>query len=924
MVNGRPLVLAVDPAKPLLRVLREDLRLTGVKQSCDMEGECGACIVIVDGVAQRACLVLAGEVEGRAVETVEGLAASGRPHPLQIAFLEAGAVQCGYCTPGMLMSAKALLDRNPRPTRGEIVAALAGNLCRCTGYVQIVEAVERAAAMLAEDGAQASEDAEGASSIRQPVIGGDLTRHRGWERVSGAALYAEDIVLPDMRHIAFVRSPHFHARVLSIDPAAALALPGVVRVLTAADVPGENIGLGGYSVGEHLLAPADGMVRMIGDPVAMVVAVDPETARAGAEAVRVAYEPLPHTTEIENALAPDAIQIHEGGNLLVSEEARRGDLDAALAGSAVVVQETYRTSFQAHIATEREAAVAYWETPHVLTVICGSHEPHWNRDYLATILALPAERIRVVTPPIGGSFGGRQDVYPLAAVALAAYHVRAPVKLAYTRREVMEAAPKRHPYTMQCTVGAQAGGQLTGMKVDIKVNTGAYDSAGRYIADYAVAASPGPYRWQAAHVHAQVIYSNGPKAGQFRGFGTPQAAFAMECMLDEVCQQLDLDPWEFRVRNALADGEPNGLGVLPGETIGFRQVLEALADDYRVTLASAAAFNADRSRAGRRRGVGLAGMMYRFGKFGVARSQAEAELALDGRIVIYASAGEFGQGIETVFMQMAAECMGVSRSVVQLVNADTAHTLDGDVTGASRATYWVGGAVADAARRLAAAILSTAAELLDRPPTALKLTDQAVIVAREPAVRTSLAAAAAEMERSGQPRRIRGVHDLTREFPAAGRSPYLPFFLTAAHLAEVEVDLETGQVQVLRVVAAHDVGKIINARDAVGQVQGGVMMGIGSALTEEYRPGQSRGFASYAIPTMTTMPEISVRLVETPARYGPFGARGLGEATILPTPPAVINAVSRAIGVRIRRTPATAEMIQAALRAAARASLPQG
>jgi CO/xanthine dehydrogenase Mo-binding subunit len=308
-------------------------------------------------------------------------------------------------------------------------------------------------------------------------------------------------------------------------------------------------------------------------------------------------------------------------------------------------------------------------------------------------------------------------------------------------------------------------------------------------------------------------------------------------------------------------------------------------------------------------------MMYRFGKYGVARSQAEAELGLDGRFTVFASASEFGQGIETVFTQLAAECLGVSRDIIQLVNADTAQTLDGDVTGASRAIYWVGSAVADASRRLRAAIFATAAELLDQPPDNLTLADDAVCSRTDVRLSLPLTAVAAEMERSGQSRRIRGVMDLTRQYPDDRGADYLPFFLTAAHLAEVEVDLETGKPSVKLIVAAHDVGKVINPRDAVGQVEGGVVMGLGSALMEEFVPGVSRGFSTYSVPTITSVPEIRVRLVEAPGRYAAFGVKGLGEATFLPTPPAIINAVSRAIGVRIRRTPATAERIRAAIMA---------
>ena len=935
-LNGRRVSIETDPAKPLLRVLREDLGLTGTKQSCDMEGECGACTVIVDGEAQRSCLLLAGEIAGRSVVTVEGLGTESHPHALQAAFLEVGAVQCGYCTPGMLMSAKALLDRNPRPTRNAIVEALEGNLCRCTGYSRMIQAVERAAEMMAggEDrsevggglsGSQAEDPgsapsrggggglAPAAGAPATHTVGGDLSRHQGWQRVSGTARYAEDLRMPGMHYLSFVRSPHFHARVLEIEVSEALKQPGVVRVLTAEDVPGTNT-LSDYSIDEYLLVPVGGKVRMLGDPLAIVIGQSREEADAGAASVRVEYEVLPHTFEVVGAQAEDAIQIHESGNLLASAELHNGDAALAFRSSDAVVDATFETSSQAHMALEREAAVAYIAEDGLLTVICGSHEPHWNRGYLAEILGLAPERIRVINPPIGGSFGGKQDVYPMAATALAAYHLRRPVQLAYTRREVMEVTPKRHPYTVHLTIGASAGGTLTALQTDIRANTGAYDSAGRYIADYAISASVGPYRWQAVEARSAVLYSNATKAGQFRGFGSPQPIFALECALDEMAQTLGIDALELRLRNVLAPGEPTGLGFPAEETLGAREVLETLRPDYQRMGEAAAAFNADPGSEGLRRGVGMAAMMYRFGKFGAARSQAEAELGLDGRITIYSSAGEFGQGIETVFVQLAAESLGIPRAALCLVNADTADTLDGDIVGASRATYWVGSAVADAARRLRGAILATASEMLDRSPARLALAEATVYDTALPAHGISLAEVAREMARSGQSRRLRGQMDLSTQYPDDRDAPYLPMFLTGAQAAEVEVDLSTGQARVLQVVAAHDVGKVINRHDASGQLEGGILMAIGSALIEEFVPGQSRGYASYSTPTIHAAPVVRVHLIEVPSRFGVLGVKGLGEPAGIPTAPAVINALSRAAGVRIRRIPATGERVLEALR----------
>jgi len=903
VLNGRAVDIDIDPTKPLLRVLREDFELTGTKQGCDLEGECGACTVIVDGEAVRSCLLPVGKVAGRSVTTVEGMGTRERPHPLQTAFLDAGALQCGYCTPGVLLSAKALLDRNGRPEREEIVAALDGNICRCTGYTKIIEAVELAAARIRND--PSAYRAPGAP----PPVGGSEDRHEGWERVSGRTLFAEDISMPGMRYARVVRSPHFHARVTSLDTFPALRIPGVLRVLSASDIPGEN-GLSDYSIDEHLLAPVGGTVRMVGDPVAVVLGLSREAATLGAEAVRVEYALLPHTTGIEGALGPGATLIHDGGNLLAEHSAATGDIGAAMREADFVVEADYETSFQAHMAIEREAVLAYIDEEDRIAVKGANHEPHWDRAHLAKILALPPDRIRVSTPPIGGSFGGKQDIWPLAVAALAAYHLRAPVQLAYSRREVMNAAPKRHPYTCRCVVGAKRDGEFTGMQFEALINKGAYDSAGRYLPNYAVTTSVGPYRWKAVASNARAIYSNGPKGGQFRGFGTPQAAFAMECTLDELCERMGMDPLELRLRNALAEDEVTGLGYRSAETLDFRRVLEAIAPDYRASRESVASFNA-KAAPGIRRGVGLAGMWYRFGKLGRPLSRAEIELDPDGGLTIYASSSDYGQGIETVFSQIAAEHLGLPRSALRLVNADTARTLDGDVTGASRSTYWVGGAVADAARRLRSTILASAAELLDRPPDALSLQGGCV---RSDRAEVSLERIAEELERRGIPRRVEGRMDLRERFPANERTgSYLPMFVTGVHLAEVEVEMETGLTRVLSVSAAHDVGRAINRRDAEGQIQGSIVMGMGGVLMEEQLPGLSTGFADYMVPTMRSTPDIRVHLVESPSRYGPLGAKGLGEAAMVATAPAMVNAISRAIGARIRKLPATGERVLAAI-----------
>ena len=895
----------MDPTTSLLAVLRHDLGLTGTKQGCDLEGECGACTVLLDGLPVRSCLTPVGKVAGRRVLTVEGLGTPDHLHPLQAAFIESGAVQCGYCTPGMLLAAKALLDREPDPTRAHVVEALAGNLCRCTGYRKILAAVELAAARLR---GEPDGPSPGASPAGPSPVGGDATRLDAVEKVTGRARYVEDVLVPGLLHAHVLRSPHLHARLLALDTAAARQVPGVVRVVTAADVPGQN-GFPAYSQDEPVLVPAGGTVKTVGDPVALVVATSPECAQAGARAITAQYEPLPPILDPEAALRPDAIPIHEGGNTLSTFSVVQEDAGAALNRSDVVVETEYRTSYLEHAALEREAVLGYLDDQGRVTVVGGTHEPHWQQGFIAPVLGLDRSRVRVIMPPTGGSFGNRQDPWPLVATALVTFLVQQPVRLAYTRRESFDCSPKRHPYRVHYRVGATRDGQLTGFQLRITANTGAYDSGGYWIPNYAVVAGGGPYRWQAADAQARSVYTNGPRAGQMRGYGTPQSIFALECTLDELIEQLGADPLEFRLQNRLAQSSLTFLGYPVAESLGYEEVLEALRPRYRQFQTEVAAFNARPDVYPLRKGLGLAGMWYRFGKYGPLRVEAHAELARDGHLIVYCSAPDYGQGIATVMSQLAAETLGLPRDSIELVNADTALTPDSTIPGASRATYWLGAAVCHAVQNLRLEIQAVAAEIVDCPPNDLALVGERVVCPSAPVKSVSLAEVAQAFDSLAKSRKVTGAFDLSPLFPHHSGHDYTPHFVTGAHLAEVVVNTHTGQVQVTRVVAAHDVGRAINRQGAEGQIEGAILMGLGAALMEEYVPGYSTGYRNYYLPTIQSMPEIEVLLVEVPSFYGPLGAKGLGEAPVLPAAPAIVNAISRAIGVRIREIPATGERV---------------
>lgn len=680
-------------------------------------------------------------------------------------------------------------------------------------------------------------------------------------------------------------------------------MQGVMRVITADDIPGVN-GFPSYSRDEPILTPVGETVKMKGTPVALVAATTPEGAHAGIQAIDVEYDILPHTFE-----ADDGVQIYEGGNLLNTYEVVHGDLDHAFEQSDVLVEVTYQTAFQEHSALERESAMGYVDEEGRITILGSTHEPHWQQGWISEMLALELDRVRFITPPMGGSFGGKQDPWPNLAAALAAYIVRKPVRLLHTRAESFDASPKRHPYQLDYKIGATHDGQLTGMRVRIDQNTGGYDADGYYIPEYAVVASGGAYQWSAVDTRAQSYYTNAPKCGQFRGFGTPQSTFALECSLDELIQVLGEDPLEFRLKNMITQSSNTFLGYPIAESLGYKEVLEALQPPLREFQAEVNRFNANKENTPFRKGVGIAGMWYRFGKSGSLRIEAHAELSQDGHFIIYCSAPDYGQGTSTTMAQLGAETLGVSRDQIQMVNADTAMTPDSGVQGASRATYWVGNAVCRAAQNLKTEIIACAAELLDCDPRELIVRDNGVTHRHDRSISTSLVEVAEEIDRMGKSRKVLGVFDPSPDFPEETRPSYTPHFATGAHLAEVIVDIQTGQTHVTRFVAAHDVGRVINQQGAEGQVEGAVLMGIGSALYEEYIPDMTTGFVNYIIPMVGEMPEVETILIEVPGLQGPFGAKGLGETAMLASTPAVINAVSRAIGTRIRQIPATPERV---------------
>jgi selenium-dependent xanthine dehydrogenase len=899
-VNGEYREVDVAPRSMLLDVLRDQLHLTGTKKGCG-HNACGTCTVIIDGEAVRSCVYPAARAEGKHVQTIEGLADGDRLHPLQQAFVHRGAVQCGYCTPGMIMAAKALLDANSQPSRQEILDALSGNLCRCTGYAKIVEAVEQAAGLRGPR--------EAGQETPRAVVGHDRPRPDARAKVTGEAVFAGDLYFEGMLYAKVLRSEHPHARLLGLDTSEAKALPGVVVVITAADVPGAK---------NHGLARQDwpvlayDKVRYFGDAIAAVAAESEEIAARAIRLIQVDYEPLPVVASAESALAEGAPLVHEGGNVLEHIRLRQGDVEKGFAEADIIVDNEYRTPRGDHAFMEPEAAVGLIDGEGRVVVHVGSQIPFSDRAQIAASLALSEDRVRVVQTKVGGAFGGKEDIAGQIHVALLAKVTGRPVKLVYTREESMIAHPKRHECMIRLKTGVTKDGRLTAAEVFIVGDSGAYASLGPYVMTRAATHSLGPYEVPNAKVDCYAMYTNNPPAGAFRGFGAPQAHFAAETQMDILAGRLGMAPLDLRRKNALRVGATTVTGQQLRESVGLLESIERVAEAMRSLPPS------DSATPGKRRGWGVACAYKNVGLGGGVQDSAGVEIELyeGGNAEVRAGAAELGQGLVTILAQITAEELGVQYSRIRVLIGDTDLTPDGGATTASRQTYITGNAARLAARTLRHTLARVAGEELDAPPGDLRFTNETV---RAPAGKTvALTQAIARARAQGYSLVAREVYTPPRTVPLGEKGDMHFAFGYATQAAEVEVDIMSGAVKVLRVIAAHDVGSTLSPLGVEGQVEGGIAMGLGYALMEDFATTDCRAdkatLTKYRIPTVADVPSVQLLLVEKPTADGPYGAKGVGEITSIPTAPAIANAVFDAVGVRVFSLPVTPAQILSALR----------
>ena len=923
-VNGIKHTLESAPGETLSTLLRQRLNLTGTKIGCG-EAECGACTVLVDGEPIMSCIYPAERADGKTIVTIEGLAqrvhAEMKLHPLQEAFVEHGAVQCGFCIPGQIMTAYALLKRNPNPDSAEIRFALKDTLCRCAGYPTIENAILAAA-----------ESLRTGEPVKKPHIPDSIHVHKsvghthlrpdGIEKVTGKAIYTDDLVFEGMLYARARRAMIPHGFLKKLDISKAKGLPGVVAILTAEDIPGEhNHGLVIYDwpvmvgIGER--------VRYVGDTLAIVAAETQEIADQASGLIEMEFDIQPVITNPVQARQEGVPQIHEKGNLLKHIKVRKGDMQAGFANADVILEHTFHTPTTDHAFIEPECSIGVPLPNGRMEIYVGSQIPYLDRTQVARAMGWPEERVRIVGQLMGGGFGGKEDVMGQIHVAMLANVTQRPVKLLFDRHESLLVHPKRHAMQIRLKFGAKKDGRLVAVETELYGDTGAYASLGEKVMTRATTHSAGPYDIPNVRADGSAMYTNNPPAGAVRGFGVTQSAFAVESMMDMLAEKLNLDPVDLRRLNALHVGSLTNTGQELRESVGLMECIDKVDAEMRKQNPLPFASRVDSSSPNLVRAWGFAAAYKNTGLGGGAPdiSNAEVELFEDGKFEVRSSSAEMGQGLVSVMRLIVAEEMSVAPEQVRVLVMDTDLTPNGGPTTASRQTYVTGNASRYAAKTLRDAITAVLSEKFDVRPEQIRF-ENGIVHANGNSM--TFAEVAKEMKSIGQQPRALYKYEAPRTQPLGvltedGKPGDMHFaFSYGVQAAEVEVNKLTGEIRVLKVISANDVGMAVNPLGLQGQIEGGVMMGLGTCLTEEYIVENGNVvtdyLARYRVPGIMLTPEITSLIIEHPTAEGPYGAKGVGEICCIPTTPAITNAIFNAVGVRVDNLPVDQEKILWALR----------
>ena len=842
-VNGTLCHTSQD--KPLLRYLRDDLHLQSVKDGCS-EGACGTCTIMINGKAVKSCVLTTKRAAGKNIVTVEGL--SEREQGAFVhAFGKKGSVQCGFCIPGMVMAGKALIDRVPDPTEEEIKTALKGNICRCTGYKKIIEGIQLAAAIL-RGGEQLDESLEKGDEYG---VGNGAFRLDVREKVLGCGEYTDDVEIEGMVHGSAIRSKYPRARVVDIDASAALAMPGVLAVLTAGDVPNNKVG--------HIQQDWDVMIakgditRSVGDAICLVIAETEDILAAAKKLVKITYDELEPIRNVHEAMAENAPKLHEKGNLCQTRHVTRGDAKTALAGSKYVVTKSYQTPFTEHAFLEPECAVAfpYKDGVKVYTSDQGVYD---TRHEIAIMLGWEADRIVVENKLVGGGFGGKEDVSVQHLAVLAALHVKRPVKVKLSRQDSLNFHPKRHAMEGTFTLGCDENGIFTGLDCEICFDTGAYASLCGPVLERACTHSVGPYCYQNTDIRGFGYYTNNPPAGAFRGFGVCQSEFALESNINLLAEMVGISPWEIRYRNAIEPGKTLPNGQIADCSTALKETLEAVKEVYE-------------SNPGR---AGIACAMKNAGVGVGLPDKGRAKLAVKGGIVeIYCAASEIGQGCATVFVQVVSETTGLRKDQIRNMGCNSELAPDSGTTSGSRQTLISGEAIRMASVDLLAAL----------------------------------------QEAGGDMSQLEGREFFAEFFDPTDKLgadvPNPKSHIAYGFATHVVILDDNGQVK--EVYASHDSGRVVNPISIQGQIEGGVLMGLGYALTEDFPLKDcvpQVKFGTLGLMRSTQIPDIHAIYVEKEELL-PFayGAKGIGEIATIPTAPAVQGAYYAMDGVLRTKLP---------------------
>src|SRR5256886_8954073 len=982
-INGVIKSLDVAPNESLMTVLRQE-GYYSVKHGCET-GECGACTVLVDGVPRPSCVMLAAQAGGCTLTTVESLGSARKLHPLQEAFVDTGAIQCGFCTPGMVLSAHALLKSNPHPTEEEVRDALSGNLCRCTGYVKPVQAVMRAAAILrgetvapisrpesgenfkpwdpgrsplehaeygagspgdegglsgptgGKDAPMADEDSFGGGGTATlvdvrtatdlSIVGKPERKVDAVKLVTAKPAFVDDIELRDMLHGRLLTSPHAHAIIRNIDASEARALPGVHAVLTYKDVsrvPYTTAGQSWPEPGPHDQYCLDYIVRFVGDRVAAIAAETPEIAQQALDLIKVDYEVLPALLDSRQAIDPDAPRIHPepesyrihdaSRNIAAHLHAEVGDLEHGFAESDLVVEEEYIVPQVQQTPIENHIVITYWDEDDRLVVRTSTQVRYHVRRIIAPIIGLPPRRIRVIKPRIGGGFGVKQEVLLEDICSLLTIATDRPVKLEFSRAEEFRSSRSRHPQILRMKTGVKRDGTIVANSMTVLANTGAYCTHSLTVQSN-TGSKPLPiYPCPNIRFEAEIVYTNLPPPGAFRGYGVPQGFFALASHMDEIARQLDMDALELRRKNWIKVGDENPLAKALGEgKEGYTQIIEScgLPECLRI-VEERLDWKEKRGKGGNgrfRRGAGVALAMHGTAIPGLDMAGRSIKLNDVGAFNIVVGATDIGTGSDTVIAQIAAEVLGVHVEDLIMHSSDTDFTPFDTGAYASSTTYISGGATKKAAEQVRSQILEVASHMLNANPENLTIRDRIIASTNGKAVTVSQVALHS-LHVENQQQIMATASWMSYESPP-------PF---AAQGVEVEVDTETGVVRVLNTISAVDAGRVINPITAEGQIEGGATQALGYGVCEEMVYDEqgallTTNFSDYRIYSAPDMPEMQTYIVETSDPFGPFGAKAIAEIPIDGMAPAVANAVADALGMRIREIPLTPERVLRAIHA---------